>query len=552
MAIPKIRKDFKSISRETANAILFKDFDGKEFWVPKSICTLVKQKKDMVVATLAVFKFEEITGIHVEDMAESFVSMGGKPLAEHIISEKLELVESKTKPLFPKQRETLADFHLQTRFHALFWEAGTGKTICSLTLANTYYMNALSDIVVILCPAHLKEQWKKAAAESFPELPVQIYSTQSASFDKSLMKFIEKFAEIKGKKHLIIDESHLIKNQSAKRTKNIFRFVKSEFTTICTATPIGKNASDLYFQFAMMDKRIIGEENYGGFEKKFLLLGGIDGEKVVALQNTKELSDRISPYISFLTKKDIREDMPEKKYRKIFFEMNDRQKRAINYIQGLVSQIQSKTKTGYIPKEKSYQIFSFLQKIASGYIPNEEEMEHIFANLGTFGEMASNVAKIKDIGYETNNNRLEALQEFFKENSEPAIIWCKYLDEVKELVKVLPKSRAMYGEISLKERWKMTNDFNAGKFRYLIASLQLGNGLDFPEINLCINYTTTFDYINRTQLEDRTDRIISTKQTTVIDFVAKTSIDERIHQVLDYKHDIATIFNGKRNSNSSR
>ena len=28
MAIPKIRKDFKSISRETANAILFKDFDG--------------------------------------------------------------------------------------------------------------------------------------------------------------------------------------------------------------------------------------------------------------------------------------------------------------------------------------------------------------------------------------------------------------------------------------------------------------------------------------------------------------------------------------------
>lgn len=552
MSIPKIRKDFKSIVKETPNAILFRDFDAKEYWIPKSICTLIKQKTDMVVATLAVFKFEEITGIHVEDMTESFVSMGGKPLPYHTIPDKLDLVESTKKPLFQKQRETLADYHLQCRFHALFWEAGTGKTISSLTLANTYYSNNLIDVVVVLCPAHIKEQWKKSILEAFPELPIEVFSIQSASFDKSLLKFIDRFNGIKGRKHLIIDESHLIKNQSAKRTKSIFRFVKSDFTTLCTATPIGKNASDLYYQFAMMDKEIIGNKDYSGFEKKFLLLGGIDGEKVVALQNTKELSDRISPYISFLTKKDIREEMPDKLYRKIYFEMDDRQKRAINYIQGLVTQIQSKTKTGYIPKEKSYQIFSFLQKIASGYIPNEEEMERIFANLGTFGEMASNVSKIKNIGYETNNNRLTALLDFLNENNSPAIIWCKYLDEVKELAKVLPSSKAMFGEVSLKDRWKMTNDFNAGKFKYLIASLQLGNGLDFPEINVCINYTTTFDYINRTQLEDRTDRIISSEKTLVVDFIAKTSIDERIHQVLNYKTEIATIFNGTKNSSSPR
>jgi len=552
MSIPKIRKDFRRIAKETPNAILFVDFDNKEYWVPRSICTLVKEKTDSVVATLAVFKFEEITGIHVEDMTQSFVSMGGKPLDTHIISEKLELLESPTKPLFPKQRETLIDYYLQNKYHALFWEAGTGKTIASLTLANTYFINKLTDVIIVLCPAHLKKQWEKSILESFLNLPVQIYSIQSASFDKSLFKFIEKFNKLSGKKHLIIDESHLIKNQGAKRTKNIFRFVKSEFTTLCTATPIGKNASDLYYQFAMMDKQIIGEENYGGFEKKFLLLGGIDGEKVVALQNTKELSDRISPYISFLSKKDIRPDMPDKIYQKVYFEMNDRQKRAINYINNLVIQIQSKTKTGYIPKEKSYQIYSFLQKIASGYVPSEEELHQIFANLGTFGEMASNVAKIKDISYETNNNRLDALLQFLKENSEPAIIWCKYLDEVKELSKVLPNSRAMFGEISLKERWKMTNDFNNRKFTYLIASLQLGNGLDFPEINLCINYTTTFDYINRTQLEDRTDRIISTQATKVVDFIAKTSIDERILQVLNYKNEIASIFNGQKNSHSSR
>lgn len=397
----------------------------------------------------------------------------------------------------------------------------------------------------MLCPAHIKEQWKEAVTTTFPDLPVKIFSIQSTSFDKSLEKFVKGFNEIEGRKHLIVDESHLIKNQSAKRSKNVFRYVKSDFTTICTATPIGRNAGDLYYQFAVMDKAIIGEENYGSFEKHFLLLGGSDGERVVALQNTKDLSERISPYISFLSKKDIRQDMPEKRYLKYEFELNDNQRKAIGYINGLIYQIQSRSKSGYIPKEKSYQISSFLQKIASGFVPTDDELSSVFANLGTLGEMADNVQKIKDIQYQSNNNRLLMLKKVVEEYPGPAIIWCKYLEEANEVHRALPHSRLMTGEIPLKQRWKYCKEFRQGKFKYLIASVQLGSGIDLPEINLSINYSATWDLINRKQLEERTHRIVSQFDTTIIDLVARNSIDERIHQILEYKEEISKIFNGE-------
>ena len=46
MSLPKIRKDFVSIVKETDKAILFKDFDGKEHWVPCSLISLVKKRTD--------------------------------------------------------------------------------------------------------------------------------------------------------------------------------------------------------------------------------------------------------------------------------------------------------------------------------------------------------------------------------------------------------------------------------------------------------------------------------------------------------------------------
>lgn len=545
MALPKIRKDFKAKLKESAKAILFQDFDGKEYWVPKSICTLIKEKNGLVIATLAAFKFEEITGIEPEDMATSFLSMGGKPLELHRID--CCLVESKTFPLLHQQRVQLETM-VKCRYNYINWDAGTGKTLASLTLANSYLKGDIVDEVVVLCPASLQGQWKEKASEYFPDMKVLILSLEANSFSTSLPKMLAKFDEVKGRKHLIVDESHMVKNLSAKRTKNIDRYYKADCVTCLTASAIGRNASDLFYQYSLSDRQIIGQENFNSFAKHFLLFGGQDGDRVVAYQNTKQLSERIAPYTFFLKKEQIREDMPKKHYHKVYYEMEKRQRQAYSAIQGLINQIQAKTKNGYIPKEKTYQITSFLQKIACGFIPDDEEVNSIFGNLGLLGEAAENVSRIKEIGYQQENQRVKAvIDTICQMPKEQVIIWCSYRDELSAIRQhpIMHNSREFTGGMSVGKIQSTIKDFEKGRFQYLIAMQQMGTGFDLPFISHAVYSTTVFDWIKRLQSEERINRINRNGDCHIYDVIAKGSIDERIHKVLEYKEEITQIFNGQ-------
>jgi superfamily II DNA or RNA helicase len=550
MAIPKIRKEFKWVKDiPTKKALLFGDFDGKEYWVPRSICTLIKQKEGMVVATLAAFKFEEITGIEPEDMATSFVSMGGSPLDRHMVN--CSLVLSQALKYYPEQIKQL-QVMAQCRFNYINWDAGTGKTLASLTLAASYLLADLVDKIFILCPASLQGQWAEKAKEYYPEMQVTILSIEANSFSTSLPKMLDKFQNVTGRKHLIVDESHMVKNLGAKRTKNIDKYYKADCVTCCTASSIGRNASDLYYQYSLSDRAIIGQENFNGFAKHFLLFGGQDGDRVVAYQNTKQLSERIAPYTFFLSKKEIRNDMPTCHHHKVYYEMDMRQKKAYGAINGLISQIQSRSKSGYIPKEKTYQITSFLQKISCGFVPDENELKEIFGNLGLIGEAAENVSKIKEISFEHENLRIKEVKKITdKFSTEQAIIWCSYRDELNALSDVYSNSRQFTGGMTLKSIQSTIKDFKDGKFQHLIAMQQMGTGFDLPWVNHAIYSTTVFDWIKRLQSEERINRINRQGDCHIYDVIATGSIDERVQQVLDYKQEITSIFNGQ-NSNSTR
>lgn len=217
----------------------------------------------MVVATLAAFKFEEITGVEPEDMATSFVSMGGQPLDQHRIN--CVPVLSRTLQYYPKQVEQLKVM-VNCRYNYINWDAGTGKTLAAMTLAASYLMADVVDKIVVLCPASLQGQWAEKAKEYYPEIEVTILSIEANSFSTSLPKMLDKFEKIEGRKHLIVDESHMIKNLGAKRTKNIDRYYKADCVTCCTASAIGRNASDLFYQYSLSDRAIIGQENFNGFE----------------------------------------------------------------------------------------------------------------------------------------------------------------------------------------------------------------------------------------------------------------------------------------------
>ncbi len=118
----------------------------------------LKEKKGKIKVTLAVFKFEEITGIEVEPLETHFVSLGGAILPHHK-APPCDLVESESYPLLPKQKEQVQQ-HISSKYTAWLCEAGTGKTLCTLTIAYSRWRAGIVKHTFVLVPASLVKQWK--------------------------------------------------------------------------------------------------------------------------------------------------------------------------------------------------------------------------------------------------------------------------------------------------------------------------------------------------------------------------------------------------------
>ncbi len=547
--LPRIRKDFASILNDepTRKAILFKDFDGKEYWIPRSLCTLIKKKKECVIVTIAAFKFEEIENIKVEHIGSLFIDSGGVAKSE-FISEEIELLPSATMEAIPAQQSEIERL-AKVKFGFCFWDTGTGKTYGTLQIAYSRLKAGLIDQFVILCPASLQFQWKYFINYYYPDIEPHkfiVLSIHSASFGTSFERIRDLFNTLEGRKMLIIDESHLIKNQTAKRTRNIAKTFRCDYGICASATPIGKNAGDLYYQAVTLHPALIGFENYGQFQKNFLLLGGSDGEKVVAYKNTAELSQMLSPYVSHLNKSQIIEHLPGKIYRKHSYEMTGRQKKAYDKLQNLIYEFQDKN--GYMPKEKSYQLSTFMQKVASGFIPSENEIKTIFENMGKLGDGAKNLALVSEIMYDSESNeRLNILNDILLEiGNQKVIIWCHYIAEIDAVNAKYPNSLVLMGGLTQKKVQQIIFDFENTEVQYLIINQDIGAGFNLQFCNHAIYYSTTYDIIKRMQSEDRIWRKGQEKQCTIYDIVALNSIDERIQEVLFFKKDIATIFRNEK------
>lgn len=128
---------------------------------------------------------------------------------------------------------------------------------------------------LILTPAHLTHQWYNHTASEFPNdsivllegtIPQKqkdssysarwyITSIQSlrykASYDLLVDLIVHKNIQV-----IILDESHYVKNKDAKQSKNIYNLMHPRLTPHCillTATPIMREADDLYHQLHIID-----------------------------------------------------------------------------------------------------------------------------------------------------------------------------------------------------------------------------------------------------------------------------------------------------------
>jgi len=131
-------------------------------------------------------------------------------------------------------------------------EMGMGKTITAIAFANTIK----PDVVVIVCPSHLKGNWEHEWYE-WSILPYEVQVVSRGTGIKDHRVYIVSYDSLykvhikgNGKNALVIlDETHYIKNVNTSRHSYAFEIRetwKEAFFLMLTGTPITNTPEDLY------------------------------------------------------------------------------------------------------------------------------------------------------------------------------------------------------------------------------------------------------------------------------------------------------------------
>ncbi len=420
--------------------------------------------------------------------------------------------------LLPHQKAAVEKLK-KLKVGALFMEQGTGKTITALELVRLRYEKGKINNVIWLCPCsaknNIKQEIKKQAPLELQRIFI-ICGIETLSSSIRANSFLLKLVNEK-ECFLIVDESLLIKNFNALRTKNILRLAeKCRYKLILNGTPISRNETDLFSQFYMLDWRILGYRSYYSFAANHVELD--DYGRFRKSLNTDYLSEKMAPYTYQVSKSECIA-LPNKKYYIEYFDLTKKQTE--EYAQDAeilmlnINEFRSET---------IYRLFSGLQAVLSGkrliFSKNKLhfESEELFDN-------------------PRDNPRINALLSIL--TSEKTIIFCQYESEVSQVCNILGNDAVRFdGTMTNKQRTENLKKFAKDK-KYLVANRACASySLNLQFCHKIIYLSNGWDLGTRLQSEDRVHRLGQTEDVEIIDICAEGTLDERIIYSLNKKERI--------------
>ena len=406
---------------------------------------------------------------------------------------------------------------------ALYMEMGTGKTRTALELIKLRLDLNKVEHILWLCPCSVKKSLEKDLLKHCDDISkITICGIETLS--SSIKTNFNLINLVSSKKvYLIVDESNLVKNHKAKRTKNIIGLAEyCTYKLILNGTPISRCEKDLYSQWLVLDYRILGYKSFWSFAYNHLEYHPLKRGKIVRCLNTSYLVRKIAPY-TYQVKKDECLDLPIKTYQTYYYELTENQRYHYNEVADKLM-----LKLDEFEPHTIYRLFSGLQSVISGFYVWEEK-DHLKKN--AFFENP------------LSNPRIQLLLDIVRNIDTKVIIFCKYKQEIQDICELLgEKAVSFNGELSQKERQTNLEKFEK-EAQYLVAiKTCAGYGLNLQFCNYVIYYNNDWDYATRAQSEDRVHRIGQTKNVHYIDICADETLDGRILDCLHNKEYLIDSF----------
>ena len=439
------------------------------------------------------------------------------------------------------------------RHFALFMEQGTGKTKVALDRLGELYGQNLIDAVLIVTkkgvhsqwvneqvPTHLGDQvpriaeaWKgkrfgDAMFKKGIELRIATINIDALNAKTGYDQALAFCTAHKGRLAIVVDESQVIKNYAAGRTKACMKLAPFAFTRmILTGTPIAKDLCDEWSQFNFLDADIIGVKYVTSFRNQYCIMGGFENRQVIGVRNIEGFKKMVDPY-SFRVTKEAELDLPPKVYANVVFEMSDIQKQ---HFKNMKTMFATKLDSGDVVAVKiAATCVLRLQQITCGMLPPAEEG----------GEITY-----------LPNPRMDALKELLEQREGKAVIWARFNHDIETICHELGhEAVAYYGKTSTEDRQKAVADFldPNSKVKYFVSNPSAGGtGLNLQGggCRTVVYYSNSFASLDRWQSEDRTHRIGTTQTVTYFDLICAGSPDRKILANLQAKKSISDLALGE-------
>ena len=416
---------------------------------------------------------------------------------------------------------------------ALFDEQGLGKTRQLIDAITQERAADALDGAVIVCPNTIKATWgeeiqrfsdqayaifgagRAARRVAFRSLRATFYviNYEAVAAELPSLRALLRFKRMA----LVLDESHRIKNPTARVTQAIQSLRRDASRRyIMTGTPVANKPEDLWTQYFFLDDGASLGRTYDDFRGRFCTTQG-------GYTRVEELRNNLSA-LSLRREKETTVKLPPKTFRRVAVQLKGEQLRMYD--------------------EMRNSLALWIRDMSGADVL--AQTDNILTRLVRLAQLASNPGLI-DSRYGETPAKFKALDEllpvYLGDTSDKVIIWTSFVGNILTLRERLSSYRpvTLYGEMDGKSRMTALSLFKKDRdVRLLIANPAAAReGLTLTQARTAIYVDRTFNLVDFLQSQDRIHRLSQLKPCEIVLLTALGSIDEFVDFSLSQKHRLA-------------
>lgn len=341
---------------------------------------------------------------------------------------------------------------------------------------------------------------------------------------------------------VIADEVHMVKTDTAARSKALYEFSNIKYRFGATATPIKKNPLDAYGIAKFIEPSLFKSKT--DFSQRYLKFSGYG--RIAGSRNEQELNEKLSKVMVVKTKEEIASELPSVVPITRYCALEPAQEKMT---ENLLQEIQEL-------KDEERRIFA---KYRGNPPQGEPELAQVQANIMARQTFAAELADSEELLKESESklaksyitksksNKIELLLDILEEiieSGEKAVVFSKYRKlqpilerEIKKRFKDV-EAAFVNGEMAAEERYKEVYE----KFKtedackVLLMSDAGAEGVSISWCKYLIEMEPADSYLIQTQRRGRIERADSIHDTVyVYQLIAEKSYDEIALKIISKK-----------------